>query len=334
MKPQRLGNVTLPDKELIEDKKACRKFGPCGIGEKAIYLNSFYLDRHYYIPMQTVTRIFKRIAMSKGGFTGKGAFGTLPYLVVEYEDGREKQCNFKQEEDVDRLLAYIEAHFPDIPLHSKEAEQRLAEKEKRLLEKQRQKEPSEHAGEQIRTLEQAKAYLHKASDLYLNLSHAARQKRIYDRSNPAYKWVALAITLIGIASFAYGIYALVTQAGAGMYFLLFGLAGIFLFSGANVLPTSRNNRNYVEKQLLHSIEAMEHYIKTYPDFPVPACYAHPVVLKRMQDILKEGRAATIPDALSLLKADLKALNSSVTVEQEEYDEIIAIKPMFLVMDYQ
>ena len=54
----------------------------------------------------------------------------------------------------------------------------------------------------------------------------------------------------------------------------------------------------------------------------------------MQDILKEGRAETIPEALKVLKEDLKALNSSVVVEQEEYDEIVAIKPMFLVMDYR
>ena len=57
-------------------------------------------------------------------------------------------------------------------------------------------------------------------------------------------------------------------------------------------------------------------------------------MKRMQDIVKEGRAQTIPEALGSLKDDLKALNSSVVVEQEEYDEVVAIKPMFLVMDYK
>ena len=40
LKPQRLGNLSLPDMELTEDKKTCRKFGPCGVGKKAIYLNS------------------------------------------------------------------------------------------------------------------------------------------------------------------------------------------------------------------------------------------------------------------------------------------------------
>lgn len=119
-----------------------------------------------------------------------------------------------------------------------------------------------------------------------------------------------------------------------MYFLLFGLAAIFLFAGANVLPTSKNNKKYIENQLERSIQQMKAYIQKYPDFPVPAHYAHPFVLKRMQDIMKDGRAQTIPEALTVLKDDLKALNSNVTVEKEEYDEIVAIKPMFLVMDYK
>ena len=51
-------------------------------------------------------------------------------------------------------------------------------------------------------------------------------------------------------------------------------------------------------------------------------------------ILRTGRARTIPEALQILKKDLKALNSSVVVEKEEYDEVVAIKPMFLVMDYK
>ena len=333
MKPQRLGNVSIPDEELIKDRKECKKIGPCGIGKKAVYLSSFYIDRRYYIPISSVKRIFKRIAMSKGGFTGKGVFGTLSYLVVVYEDGKEKQCNFKHEEDVDRFLAYIE-EYPDIPVHSLEAERKLAEKERWLAEKQRERNVSEETKRCLVKLEQAEQYLKKQSDIYMDLSQSAKKKRTYDRSNPAYKWVALAIVLMGGAAFVYGIYALTTHAGFGMYFLLFGLAAIFLFAGANVLPTSKNNKNYIEKRLTESISQMEEYIRVYPDFPVPAHYAHPIVLKRMQEIMKEGRARNIPEALQVLKKDLKALNSSVVVEKEEYDEVVAIKPMFLVMDYK
>ncbi|MFR3120167.1 MAG: ATPase P [[Clostridium] symbiosum] len=248
MKPQRLGNVSIPDEELIKDKKECKKIGPCGIGKKAVYLSSFYIDRRYYIPISSVKRIFKRIAMSKGGFTGKGVFGTLSYLVVVYEDGKEKQCNFKHEEDVDRFVAYIEEKYPDIPVHSLEAERKPAEKERWLEEKQRKRNISEETKRCLAKLEQAEEYLKKQSDIYMDLSQSAKKKRTYDRSNPAYKWVALAIVLMGGAAFVYGIYALTTHAGFGMYFLLFGLAAIFLFAGANVFPTSKNNKNYIEKQ--------------------------------------------------------------------------------------
>lgn len=334
IRPQRLGKDTLPENELKEDKKTCHKFGPCGVGQKAIYLNSFYIDRQYYVPMKSVKRVFKRIAMSKGGFTGRGVFATLPYLVVEFDDGRQKQCNFKHEEDVDRILAYIEDNFPDIPLHSEAAEQKLREKERNLEKKRLAGNISDTARNNISILDNAIKYLHKDSDLYLNLSQSAKKKRVYDRSNPAYKWVALAITIIGLGAFFYGVYSVITHAGFGIYFLLFGLAAIFLFSGASVLPTSKNNKHYIEKQLVRSIDDMQRYIKTYPDFPVPAHYAHPVVLKRMQDIIKDKRAETMSEALEVLKNDLKALNSSVVVEQEEYDEIVAIKPMFLVMDYK
>ena len=332
MKPQRLGNVSIPDEELIKDRKECKKIGPCGIGKKAVYLSSFYIDRRYYIPISSVKRIFKRIAMSKGGFTGKGVFGTLSYLVVVYEDGKEKQCNFKHEEDVDRFLAYIEEEYPDIPVHSLEAERKLAEKERWLAEKQRERNVSEETKRCLVKLEQAEQYLKKQSDIYMDLSQSAKKKR---RSVcTVYIDTALAIVLMGGAAFVYGIYALTTHAGFGMYFLLFGLAAIFLFAGANVLPTSKNNKNYIEKRLTESISQMEEYIRVYPDFPVPAHYAHPIVLKRMQEIMKEGRARNIPEALQVLKKDLKALNSSVVVEKEEYDEVVAIKPMFLVMDYK
>ena len=169
-------------------------------------------------------------------------------------------------------------------------------------------------------------YLNRNEELSIQLSAGAKRKRVYDRSNPAYKWVALSITLLGAAALIYGIFALITHAGFAVYFLLFGLAAIFLFSSANVLPTAKNNKKYIESHLMSAVEDMEEYIHNYPDFPIPAWYAHPVVLKRMIDIIEEGRAVKADEALEVLKSDLKALNSSVAVEQEEYDEIMAIKP--------
>ena len=54
----------------------------------------------------------------------------------------------------------------------------------------------------------------------------------------------------------------------------------------------------------------------------------------MIDIIAQERTRSVAEALELLKQDLKAMNSSVELEQEEYDEVMAIKPMFLVRDYE
>lgn len=332
-KPQCISQVSLPKNELVEDKKNCMKFGPCGVGKKAIYLNSFYFDRRYYIPLSSVKRIYKRIAMSKGGFTGKGLFATIPYLVVEYDNGQEKQCNFKFEENVDKLLSYIKQNYPYIRTHSAEAERKLKEKERQMAKK-KAKVLSPKAKENVAVLNNCLDYLNNNEELSISLSAGAKRKRVYDRSNPAYKWVALFITLLGAASLIYGIYALMTHAGFSMYFLLFGLAAIFLFSSANVLPTAKNNKKYIESHLQMAVDDMQSYIEKYPEFPVPAWYAHPIVIKRMIDIIEEGRAVEMDEALAVLKNDLRALNSSVAVEQEEYDEVVTIKPMFLVRDYQ
>ena len=67
---------------------------------------------------------------------------------------------------------------------------------------------------------------------------------------------------------------------------------------------------------------------------MPSCYAHPIVLKRMTDAIEEGRAVTVPEALDAVEARLKSLNADVQVEQEEYDEVVVIKAMFLNHDYQ
>ena len=105
--PVRLGSTALSAEVLTADVKNCKHFGPCGVGEKALYLNGFLFDRHYYVALGDIRRVFKRVAMSKGGFTGNGVFGAIPYLVVEYGDGTQKQCTFKREDNVDDLLAYL-----------------------------------------------------------------------------------------------------------------------------------------------------------------------------------------------------------------------------------
>ena len=335
-KPAQLGMAKLDQQELVEDRKSCKKIGPCGVGKKALYLNSFYIDRRYYLPYGSISRVFKRVAMSSGGFTGKGMFASMAYLVVEYDGGKQKQCNFKDERDVDKLLEVLAKEQPQIPLLSEAGEQALQKKE---AEKAARKLPelTDEAKHSVTVLRKAKEYLEEKPELAEELSAAERRKRAQLQSKPVYRYVALAIFVFGIVSAAYGLYAVTNHVGNyGIYFALFGFAAIFLFSSYNMLPTARNNNNAIMKRADKAEAAMAEYVKHYPNgaFPVPSYYAHPIVLKQMTDAIEEGRAVTVPEALDAVEARLKSLNADVQVEQEEYDEVVVIKAMFLNHDYQ
>ncbi len=54
----------------------------------------------------------------------------------------------------------------------------------------------------------------------------------------------------------------------------------------------------------------------------------------MQRAMMQGRASEADQALEVVKDDLRALNSDVQVSQKEYDEVVAIKAMFLNAGYQ
>ena len=271
--------------------------------------------------------------MSKGGFTGKGLFATMPYLVVVYEDGKEKQCNFKYEDQVDAFVASAKERFPQIKTVSEAAEKRLAEAEKKQAEK-RLIPLSEQAKETVNVLEQAKAALTKRLSLFTELTNAAKKKRTYEKTKPFYKWLALFMVVMGAAALAYGVFSFMNHDAFAVYFVLFGMAAIFLFSGANVMPTSTNNRKAIEKRLAAAEEAVTGYVDSlHLGLPVPACYLHPVTVERMQRAVREGRAESVEDAFDVVKNDLKKTNADVSVTQEEFDEIMAIKPVFLVRDY-
>ena len=334
-KPAQLGLAKLNADELEADKKACKKIGPCGVGKKALYLNSFYIDRRYYLPYGSITRVFKRVAMSQGGFTGKGMFASMAYLVVEYDGGKQKQCNFKDERDVDALLDVLAKEQPQIKRLSAAGEQTVQKKE---AEKAARKLPelTKDAEHSLTVLRRAKEYLEAKPEISDELSAAERRKRAQLQSKPVYRYVALVIFLFGLVAAAYGLYAITNHVGNyGIYFALFGFAAIFLFSSYNMLPTARNNHSAIMKRADRAEQAAADYVKRYPNgaFPVPSYYAHPTVLKQMMDAIEEGRAVTVPEALEAVKARLKALNADVQVEQEEYDEVVLIKAMFLNHQY-
>ena len=326
-----------------EDRKKCERIESCGIGVKAIYLGSYALDRLYCLPAFRMGRVYKRIAMSGNGFRGKGAFASIPYLVAEYEDEngnkKERQCLFRREEELDRFLVLFHERFPYVPIHSEEAERKLEEKRARDREREEKlaKCAATHSG---RRLKEALEWLEKEPELYRRLSLAARKKRSREQSGPAWRWAPPAFLAAGAAALAGGLWMLLAAEGGlregrelnGL--LLFVLAAYFLFAGVNVLSTGRDSKAAIDRELKNAELAMENYLGKYPDFPVPARYAHPAVLRWMMEILAEDKAENEDDALFELKKELKELNSDATVEQVVYEDVIRIKPLFLVENYR
>lgn len=281
-KPVQLGREALDRNTLIADRKSCKRFGPCGVGERALYLSSFYLNCRYYLPYQDVTRVYKRVAMSKGGYSHKGIFASIPYLVVEYDGGEEKQCTYKYEEQVDQLLACLKRTHPEIKQVSAAAEERLAEREQPP-----KPELTQEAVDTLRALKAAEAVLKKRPDLYLELSKSARAKR-----------------------------------------------QLFLKAAQRRGGAVKAKEQPILDRAKQAQKEMEQFLSGYENFPLPARYAHPVVLRRMERVIEAGRAVTPEQALEAVKADLKPLNSSVEVSQEEHDEVVAVKAMFLNEDYR
>lgn len=98
-----LGTMQLPKEELKKDKMESVSYGDCALGKKAVYLSACGLSRITYLPLESITRVFKRLAVTKGFFEQDKIYGTLSYLVLQYE-GREKQIRFTHEEDVNAIL--------------------------------------------------------------------------------------------------------------------------------------------------------------------------------------------------------------------------------------
>lgn len=326
-------NFSMEKEVLREDKKSCKKIGPVGLGQKAIYLNSFYIDRMWYLPWDEVDRVFKRIAMSAGGFTGKGAFGTMSYLVVQMKNGKEKQCLFKHEEDVDKVLAYIKQEHPQIPVYSKNAEKKLREA-KASQEKKYVKNLSEESKRAVKRLENARQYLDKKPVLTQRLSRAAGKMRVQQMVPTSSRRLGTSILVLSICIVLAGIPCVIKGLPYGMYLLLFGFAFFFLTLTSNLVPIGSNAKKKIEEDWEDSVIELRDYIAKSPDFPLPARYAHPVVIDRLIRIIKEGKASTINEALEAEKNELKALNKDVKVSQEEYDEVVVIKPLFLVSEYK
>ena len=319
------------DKEILKkDKREAKHIGPVGIGEKALYLNSFYIDRMYYIPIEAIERVYKRVAMSKGGFSGRGMFASLSYLVVEYDGGKEKACLIRKEWKLDEALSEIRKRFPNLPTMSKRAEEKLRSEEEeekaKLLPKL-----SEEAEKSVFEIEEADKILQEREELYKNLALQAKQERMVQSTNPYYRYFAWLLFFGG----------LLCLLSAGVFYkngdqshaiVLFGFFLMLFLVGFRVRPTGRQNKEEVEREYEESIRKMKDSLPK--DFPLPAQYAHPICLLWMKQNILEGKAETFSSSYELLKKELKELDSTKEVTQKVYDRLIVIKPMFLAHGYR
>lgn len=97
-------------KEVIGvDKQTVEQYGDCGLGKKAIYVGAFGVPRLAYIPLDSVKRVYKRLAVSKGFYESGKIYGSLAYLVIKYDDDKEKAYRFNNEDVLDMMLKDIKS---------------------------------------------------------------------------------------------------------------------------------------------------------------------------------------------------------------------------------
>lgn len=333
MAAQMFGNTSI-DKEVVkEDRRRGRRIGPCAFGEKAMYLNSFFLSRRYYVPYGEVERVYKRVAMSKGGFSGRGVFGSMPYFVVVLKDGREKACNFKIEEQVDEAVRFIRENHPEIHVGTVAGEEAKARREAEKAAK-RPAVLTREAENAAARLRNDLAFLEENPEIGDSLVRNVRKKRQVDHIPISAKLLAWAFFLGGAALAVAGLYMTFAKHPLGPYMIMFGAAFLMFALASGILPFGSANPKAAKANWESAVENAKVYISKKPDFFFPAQYAHPIVAERTLRLIEDGRARNEHEAWNIMKNDLKAMNSSMRVSQEEHDEVAAVKPLFLECGYK
>ena len=109
-----IGERKLSPEDLKSDRKNCIHYEETGLGNKALFLPFMGIGRMAYIPLSSIDRIYKRLCVSKGFFEKGKIYGSLSYLVIDF-DGREKAFRFLREENLDALLDALRVKT-DIPV--------------------------------------------------------------------------------------------------------------------------------------------------------------------------------------------------------------------------
>jgi len=172
-----------------------------------------------------------------------------------------------------------------------------------------------------------------------DLALAAHKVHRVRTIKPGTMAIAFSTFILGIIMAIVGI--VLTFLRAGSYGPFMAFAGIVIVAAAysrKVLPFGINNKKKMEKEWQDKLAEVDQALAAYPfnsgRFPVPARYSHPHTLARMIKIVRDGRADSVDTALEALKEDLKRMDSSVTLDGKDYEEVITIKPMFMINDYR
>ena len=152
-------------------------------------------------------------------------FATIPYLVVEYDDGKEKQCNFKYEENVDRMLACIGKSHPEIRLVSRAAEERLKKREQERAERFLPELSKKHR-ERPAGFREGKRISGNQAGAWHSVKSVGRGKEPTTRA-PELQMGCSGNLSSGAASLIYRIYSLINHVEFAVYFTLFGMVRFF-----------------------------------------------------------------------------------------------------------
>jgi len=105
--PKPLGKTILSPNEVKSNLEIADRFEQCAISDTVIFLGTAFKANTRYIPVSDVERVFKRLAVTKGFFEDNKVFASIPYLVLLYDKGSEKQIRFENEEELNQFLASV-----------------------------------------------------------------------------------------------------------------------------------------------------------------------------------------------------------------------------------
>lgn len=354
LKPRLVGLTPLDPQILHQDRKSCQKIGPLGLGDRALYLNQWILDRAAYVAYEDLTRAYKRVAMSKGAYTKKGVFATLSYLVLVLTTGKTVVTRLKYETDVDAFLLALKERCPDLPtvyektvaptegagVAAEEAgvatEEARTFAEKAVAPTSRETTVSEEdlsplARKTLLQLRKAKNFLEDDPSWANRLVYRAKEVRRLSQLPQTYYYGGLAVGALALVLTGAGVWGRIHQLTWTLYLILLGASLLVFVIASQVLRTGPFHRARAEAAWEEAVAQMADFLQGFgKGFPLPPTLAHPLVLVWMERTVLSNSANTPAQALQLVMASLQAMDASVTVSEVTYQEVTTIKPLFLV----